>query len=272
MSRSEFPASPLRILIAEDRPLDAEIMIAELERAEVKFTSCVRVETADEFIAQLETLPDVILCDYTMPNFSALEALRLIQERGLDVPFIVVSGSSGEETAVDAMKHGADDYLLKDRLGRLGSAILQAVEEKKLRATAKRAQEDLRQSEFKYRCLFEHLPDAAYLCDSATGKIIDTNNHGERIVGLERNEILGKRLGQFIPEAVFNTLLSEANNSADSSLPREVQTSFIRADGHRVGVRISSTAVPIYHRRLLLAFCRELDGDSPGEAESETTG
>jgi len=254
---AKIPRPALKILVVEDRPLDAELMIAELNRAGFSGTSSVRVETAADFLTELGNSPDVILCDYALPGFGALEALQLLQERKLDIPFIVVSGSIGEETAVDAIKNGADDYLLKDRLGRLGSAVMQAVEEKKLRAAANRAEEDLRQSEFKYRCLFEHLPEAAYLCDSTTGKIIDTNQRGERILGLERAQILGTRLSGFVPESIFHALLATAENTA--GLASEWDCEIVGASGNRVPVRISTTVVPIYNRRLLLTFFREMD-------------
>src|SRR5690606_37423479 len=123
----------LRILLVEDQTLDAELMIMELKRSGYATSTVVRVENPDDFNAELSQAPDVILCDYALPTFSAPEALRIVQQRQLDIPFIVVSGSIGEEIAVEAIKNGADDYLLKDRLGRLGAAVSQAVEEKKLR-------------------------------------------------------------------------------------------------------------------------------------------
>lgn len=250
------PAGPLRVLIVEDRALDAELIVAELQRAGYALTSLECVETPDAFLRHLSPPPDVILCDYALPSFSAPDALRLVKQRGLDIPFIIVSGSIGEEVAVDAIKHGADDYLLKDRLGRLGPAVSQAIEEKKLRAAAARAEEDLRQSEYKYRCLFEHLPDAAYLCDSASGRIIDVNHHGETLLGLDRAGVLGTKIGQFMPDNVARTLLSTAR---DDQPPSEIETAVNRPLDGAVPVSVRSAVVPLYNRRLLLVFVRRHD-------------
>lgn len=250
--------SPLRILIVEDMENDAELICAEIERAGFTQATALRVETVEQFTAQLALSPDVILCDYALPSFGAPEALRILQERRQEIPFIIVSGSIGEETAVEAIKAGADDYLLKDRLGRLGSAILQALEENRLRSAAVRAEEDLRQSEFKYRCLFEYLPDAAYLCDATNGRIIDTNQRGERILGLERSSILGTRLDQFVPASTCRALLANAEFSGApfAALATEVTDK----QGRRLSVQITTTPVSIYKRRLILTFFRELPG------------
>ena len=245
------PAATLRILIVEDRELDAELMTAELQRAGYTLTSVVRVETGDAFMRELSPSLDVILCDYALPSFSAPDALRLLKQRGLDLPFIIVSGSIGEEVAVEAIKQGADDYLLKDRLGRLGRAVAQAIEEKKLRAAAARAEEDLRQSEYKYRCLFEHLPDAAFLCDATSGRIIDVNPRGEFLLGLERARVLGSKLPQFIPADASRALLPP---NSDAAPPAEVHTTLNRPLDGAVAVHLRSAIVPLYQRRLLLVF------------------
>lgn len=129
----------LRILILEDRPTDAELMLYELRKAGYKVNEKI-VETKKDFQAHLSTNPDVILADYTLPQFDAMQALRILQERDLNIPFLVITGSISEEVAVDCMKQGAADYLLKDRLARLGPAVEQALE-------AKRAREEHQQAE-----------------------------------------------------------------------------------------------------------------------------
>jgi two-component sensor histidine kinase/CheY-like chemotaxis protein len=137
------PKPNLRILVLEDRADDAELMIIELERAGFAPDWC-RVDSREAFCARLNPPPDVILADYSLPQFCALEALRLTRESGLDTPFIVVSGSVGEEIAVQAIKLGADDYLLKDRLARLGEAVRRALEQQRLRAEKRLADERIR--------------------------------------------------------------------------------------------------------------------------------
>ena len=130
--------SPLQILIVEDDPTDAELMVLELQRSEFDF-EWQRVDTEVEFLAKLNPGLNLILSDYKMPNFTGLRALELLkQQPALDIPFIVVSGSIGEETAVDVLQHGAADYLLKDRIARLGPAVRRALKEVEERAERKR--------------------------------------------------------------------------------------------------------------------------------------
>lgn len=133
---------PLRFLIVEDNPADLRLMAYELARAGFK-PEIVRAETETEYIAHLETLPDLILCDYNLPQFDALRALELLHQRSQDIPFLIVSGSIGEETAVQAIKQGATDYLLKDRLGRLGSAVQSALDQRRVREAERSAREEL---------------------------------------------------------------------------------------------------------------------------------
>ena len=134
---------PLRVLIAEDNPMDAKLVLRELRHAgfEPDFK---RVDSEAAFLSELHGNWDIILSDYAMPEFGGMRALKLLNESGLDIPFIIISGTIGEEEAVAAMKLGATDYLLKDRIARLGSAVERALEEKRLRAEQRRAEEQIR--------------------------------------------------------------------------------------------------------------------------------
>ncbi len=122
----------LKVLILEDSPVDAELLAYGLRHAGYDI-DVERVDTRAGYIRAIEETPQVILADFSLPQFNAMEALKLLQERELDIPFIVVSGTISDEDAVAFMKQGAADYLLKDRLGRLGKAIEQALEQKALR-------------------------------------------------------------------------------------------------------------------------------------------
>ncbi|MBK1987826.1 GGDEF domain-containing response regulator [Sphaerospermopsis aphanizomenoides BCCUSP55] len=131
----------LRILIVEDNPDDAELMVLALEATNYKVVYQ-QIETAEAMDAALDCQEwDVILTDYSMPHFSAVAALNLVKQRNLDTPFIVVSGSIGEEIAVELMKDGAHDYLLKDNLTRLAPAIERELREAKVRYERKQALE-----------------------------------------------------------------------------------------------------------------------------------
>jgi hypothetical protein len=154
-----FP--PVQILILEDSVSDTEIMLYELRSSglEVEWQ---RVETEAGFLNQLDAGCDVIIADYRMPQFDAMRALRLLHERNLDIPLIVVTGSISEEVAVECMKQGAADYLLKDRLVRLGPAVMRAVQEKKLRDEKRQAEVALKESEERFRRLADNAPDIIY--------------------------------------------------------------------------------------------------------------
>jgi len=136
----------LRILNVEDSPADAILLERHLTRAGNKVIS-ERVDTPSAMRMALEQQPwDVILCDYNMPDFSAQGALRLLKESGLDIPVIVISGTVGEEVAVQTMLAGASDYLLKDNLTRLVPTIERELAEARNRRARKQAEEELRKA------------------------------------------------------------------------------------------------------------------------------
>src|SRR5262249_58243354 len=116
----------LVILVLEDDPLDFEILESSLTQAGLR-TDCRRVDRESDFVAQLTPEIDVILSDYTLPGWNAVRALELYRASRLEIRFLVVSGTISEEVAVECMRQGASDYLLKDRLGRLGPAITRAI-------------------------------------------------------------------------------------------------------------------------------------------------
>jgi diguanylate cyclase (GGDEF)-like protein len=133
---------PLRLLILEDRPEDADLALRQLRRAGFDPTWR-RVEDEEGFKANLDPDLDLIIADYHQPQFDALRALKLMQEAGLEVPFVLVSGAVGEDMAVAAVRLGAADYVLKDRLGRLGTAVENALEQAKLRRRQQEGQKAL---------------------------------------------------------------------------------------------------------------------------------
>jgi DNA-binding NtrC family response regulator len=149
---------PIRVLILEDSASDAELMLRELRKAGLDPTWDV-VDTGQGFAARLTPELDLILSDHAVPQFGSREALQLVRSRGLDVPFIIVSGQIGEDIAVEAMRNGAADYLLKDRMARLGQAALNALENRRMRSEARRWESAFRELEGKFVQIAKRIKD-----------------------------------------------------------------------------------------------------------------
>jgi two-component system, cell cycle sensor histidine kinase and response regulator CckA len=182
--------------------MDAELMEYELARARIPFATK-RVDTREEFLSELDSFqPDLILSDYTLPRFDGMAALSLARERAPSVPFLIVTGSVNEETAVGCMKAGATDYLLKSNLARIGPAIEAALARVESRREKTRAEEALRRSEANLRAIFNNSVQCFVLVDR-DGTIQALNRTaiewGERILGRRFEE--GDRIYDFIPDA-----------------------------------------------------------------------
>jgi PAS domain S-box-containing protein len=216
-----MPAEPLRVLILEDVPMDAELVEYELERARIPFQSrC--VDSRDAFLEALDQFqPDLILSDYTLPRFDGMAALGLARERAPSVPFLIVTGSVNEETAVGCMKAGATDYLLKSNLARIGPAIEAALARVQSRSEKARAEEALRRSEANLRAIFNTSLQAFVLVDR-DGTIQALNptaeEWSERITGRRLRE--GDRIHSFIPDAAdaFHRALAGEAHGAERRL------------------------------------------------------
>jgi signal transduction histidine kinase/DNA-binding response OmpR family regulator len=146
--------SPLFVLIVEDLAGDFDLVMSELRRNGFE-VRCKRVETEEQYREQLKAGPDIILADYVLPQFNAIRALKVLDESGLDIPLIVLTGVVSEERVVECMKQGAADYLLKDRLARLGPAIRRALEESDLRRERRLAEAALRKGNERFQHLVE---------------------------------------------------------------------------------------------------------------------
>jgi two-component system cell cycle sensor histidine kinase/response regulator CckA len=180
--------TPLRVLIAEDSEEDTLLIIRELKRGGFDPIH-ERVETAEAMKAALSgKLWDLILADYSMPHFSGLDALKLLQKCGIDIPFIIVSGSIGEDTAVSAMKAGAHDYVMKHNLTRLVPAIQQELREAEVRRNLKVSQNALQQSEKRYRQVVENATEIIYTVD-VKGNFTYSNPAGLKVTGYSLHEL-----------------------------------------------------------------------------------
>lgn len=172
----------LRVLIVEDSANDAELLLRAMARADYEVHSK-RVDTAEAMRTALtERSWDLVISDYVLPRFSGMEALRLVQELQPVLPFMIVSGKIGEEVAVEALKAGASDYLLKDRLTRLPSAIERALDEHAQSRRRQQSEKALRESEERYRRLVESSPEAMFIYSD--GKFVFINPAGVKLFGV----------------------------------------------------------------------------------------
>jgi PAS domain S-box-containing protein len=247
----------LQILNLEDNINDAELNAAMLA-ARWPHSQLIRVETRDDYVKALEEDQfDVILSDFTMPGFDGMQALALARKKAPTVPFLFVSGTIGEDTAIEALKNGATDYVLKHRLVRLIPVVDRALREAEERAECTRAEEAMRQSEYKYRQLFECLSDAAFLADEETGKIIDVNRQAEVLLGRTRAEILGHKLFEFL------TLGEGRHDTNGEELESQVVTQLewqaMPTGGPAAPVDVRATRLTLYGRPLVLRLCRQLN-------------
>jgi len=179
----------LRVLLVEDNPDDAKMVLRELKRS--GFDAFMQlVDTEATFLDGLKGNFDFILSDYTLPEFDGMRALELLNKSGLEVPFIIVSGSIGEDLAVEAMKQGAADYLLKDRLARLGPAIHHALEQARLRKERERIEGELSVTHHKLRQLLAHSPAVIYTLkiDGETVAPAVVSDNIERLLGFTVEE------------------------------------------------------------------------------------
>jgi PAS domain S-box-containing protein len=189
---------PIRALVVEDSEGDAVLLALEMRRGDIDF-SYLRVETAADMKAALESSAwDVVISDYSLPNFSGPAALRILKESRLDLPFMVVSGTIGEDVAVETMREGATDYLLKGNLTRLVPVVLREVEQARVRQAHQRvvaqAAEALQASELRYRRLFEAAKDGVLILDADSGEIVDVNPFLLKLIGFSHEEIVGRQL------------------------------------------------------------------------------
>jgi PAS domain S-box-containing protein len=190
---------PLRVLIVEDSEDDAELLLFELRRGgfEVDYR---RVQTAAAMREALRPNAwDVVVSDFSMPDFTAVDALEVLRASGLDLPFILVSGTIGEETAVQGLKAGANDFLTKGRLARLIPAIERELREAQVRRDRRRAREALRESELKYRRIVETAQEGIWVFD-ASYRTTYVNARMAKMLGTTAEAIAGAAFDQFLDE------------------------------------------------------------------------
>jgi len=230
-------STPLSVLIVEDNEDDAQLILRELRRGGFA-PSWVRVETAAamaDALAQADW--QVVISDYSLPGFSAPLALQLMQDRGLDLPFLIVSGTIGEETAVAALKAGAHDFLLKDGLSRLVPAVERELREAASRREKRAALEALAASEHRYRELVESINDVIFTLDPG-GVITYISPVIERLTGFRPDELVGLDFRSFVDPADRDAVAEEFAKTL-RGIGVRLEARLIARDGSRKWVATS---------------------------------
>jgi two-component system, cell cycle sensor histidine kinase and response regulator CckA len=206
----------LRVLLVEDVEDDALLVLRELQRSGY-LPEWERVEDAP---AMREALTrgtwDIVLSDWALPRFGALSALTLLKEVRPDIPFLIVSGTIGEETAVTALRAGALDFVLKGNLSRLAPAIERELREAETRKAHRQAEEDLRASETRYRALFESSPQPMWVYDQVTLGFLAVNDAAVQHYGYSREEFAAMTIEEIQPPADVAALREELTSRTDA--------------------------------------------------------
>jgi PAS domain S-box-containing protein len=259
----------LRILHVEDDESDA-LLIREALEDRGLHCDVERVETRDRFLEALEHGEfNLILSDFSVPKFNGLAALEMAREMRPEVPFIFVSGTIGEEVAINALKSGATDYVLKDRMGRLAPAVRRALRDAAERTAFKKAEEAMIQSEHKYRHLFEFLSEAALLTDSVSGKVLDTNHQAEVLFGHSRSEIVGSNVVRLLSAETFVEYRRHFPGASQLNERVVFEGEIDTSQGQSIPVSVSAMPIILHGRRLVLALYRDITDRKMAEAEIE---
>jgi two-component system, cell cycle sensor histidine kinase and response regulator CckA len=255
---------PLHVLLVEDSPDDAQLILRELQRTG-RIIDFERVDDAVAMLAALEKRSwDVILSDWSMPTFSGPAALAILKEKKLDVPFIIVSGTIGEEMAAEAMRAGARDFVLKDKLGRLTPAVEREVSEGKERTARRQAEDALRESEGRFRRLAESGIVGITIAD-LDGNFIDANDAYLKMIGYSRDELLRGvvRPADLTPPEFGHLTAGALQQLKESRVAPPWETEAFRKDGSRVSMLVG---VAMLENRKYIAFTADLTDRKQAEA------
>ncbi len=222
----------MRLLFVEDNPYDVELAVVELRRFGFELTY-ERVETIQQVAAALEQGSwSAIICDYHLGGgTTGRDVLRYVREVDREVPFIVVSGTLGEERAVDMIRAGANDYVSKDRVARLAPAIERELRDVQLREERRSLFTALRRSEERYRRIFDNAP-VGVAVSTPEGTLLAVNERFSAIVGRPANSVIGRRMSDFTTAV-----------HAAAGQPHRSEQRFTRSDGEVVWTSVSVAAI-----------------------------
>jgi PAS domain S-box-containing protein len=258
----------LRVLIVEDSEDDTLLVVREFKQAGYGI-SFERVETEAAMEAALSKEKwDIVISDYVLPDFSGLRALRLLQRKGIDLPFIIVSGKIGEGVAVEAVKAGAHDYLMKNNLKRLVVAVEHEIGEAENRRERKQAEEALRESQERYRALVENTVLGITVIDT-NYKIVMANAMIAKLFNKPTSDFVGKNCFREYEKREAVCPHCPGVRAMASRNTTEVETQGVRDDGSRFYVR--NRAIPFFGQdgvvKGFIEMVEDIDARKKAEAE-----
>jgi two-component system cell cycle sensor histidine kinase/response regulator CckA len=228
----------LRLLLVEDNDLDLELVLNEVEKGYA--VTHVRAETAEELDAALaHGRFDIMITDYSLPSLSAPVAIGLVRERGVDLPILVVSGTVGEEAAVVALRAGANDFMPKGRLARLRPAIERELREAEGRRQRRRAEDELRASQARYRTIVENTSEGVWLLDG-DARTVFANARLGHLLGVEPADIVSRSIDEFV---TADSRADVARLVAAGKGASQLEVTLKRKDGSRFDALLQAAAL-----------------------------
>ncbi|RPJ86987.1 MAG: PAS domain S-box protein, partial [Acidobacteria bacterium] len=210
-----------------------------------------------DFLRELnDWRPDVILADYCLPTFDGLAALRVAKEGNPDTPFIFVSGAIPEDVAIEAVREGAHDYVFKDRMSRLAPSISAAIEKLEEHRKRKRAEEELRESEERYRHLVEASPVGIFVHRNA--EILFVNRAAANVLGVEPDQLLGRNFFDFLEPSYQALIMGRLRKLSETGQQPLVETSCRRSDGTLIRIEATAVHIPFRGEQAVLSMIRDI--------------
>jgi PAS domain S-box-containing protein len=247
----------LKILFVEDVKTDAELIWRTIEKSGIVFDKLL-IDNKKEFLSGLKIFsPDLILSDYSLPQFDGMSALLLRNELSPLVPFILVTGSINEEVAVECMKAGADDYVLKDNLSRLGPSIINSLNKIELLKKKNYSENALRDSEERYRLLVDKSPDTIAI--HSEGKLVFLNPAGAKLIGANSLEdLIGRSILDIVHPDSRSNFINRMRQVAEGIEAPLFEEKFVKLDGTVIDVEVIGIPVPLHGHLAIQVIVRDI--------------
>ncbi|MEX0985918.1 MAG: response regulator [Bacteroidales bacterium] len=246
----------IRILFAEDLPADLELAQREIKKENIAYEYVVVDDEAGFREKLTEFNPDIIISDYSMPTFDGMKALTITRSYSTTLPFIILTGSMNEETAVECMKAGANDYVIKEHINRLPFSIIEAIENSHIRREMEKIERELRESEDKFRSLFENHAAIKLIIEPETGNIAQANKAAAKFYEYPVAELEKMNIAD-----VNTSPVSEITKAIELAInKKEIHFDFVhkKADGSLCDVETFSSVVTIRGKDFLHSIIHDV--------------